>query len=153
MRIPWDRVFTKFKIMKYLRLSIALIAMLFITNSMDAQDFVYKPINPAFGGDTFNYQWLLNSAQTQNLLDDPDAVDPFAQGSTLDDFSESLNRQLLSQLSRQLVASEFGEDGLQDGNYTLGNFQINVESTLDGVAITIYDNAVGEQTQIIIPFF
>jgi len=139
--------------MKIMRLITTIVALMFIGMQLHAQDFVYKPINPAFGGDTFNYQWLLNSAQAQNLLEDPDAVDPFTQGSTLDDFSESLNRQLLSQLSRQLVSNEFGEDGLQDGNYTLGNFQINVESTLDGVSITIYDNSIGEQTQIIIPFF
>ena len=37
---------------------------------MNAQDLVYKPKNPAFGGDTFNYQWLLSSAESQNKLKD-----------------------------------------------------------------------------------
>jgi curli production assembly/transport component CsgF len=27
---------------------------------------LYKPRNPAFGGDTFNYQWLMSSAENQN---------------------------------------------------------------------------------------
>ena len=35
------------------------------------QQLSYKPINPAFGGDTFNYQWLLNSANAQNSFTDP----------------------------------------------------------------------------------
>ena len=35
-----------------------------------AQDFVYKPVNPAFGGDTFNYNWLLSSANAQNQYED-----------------------------------------------------------------------------------
>ncbi|MFW6275252.1 MAG: curli assembly protein CsgF, partial [bacterium] len=30
----------------------------FICISVFSQDFVYKPISPAFGGETFNYQWL-----------------------------------------------------------------------------------------------
>ncbi|MFK7932758.1 MAG: curli assembly protein CsgF, partial [Saprospiraceae bacterium] len=71
--------------------------------SATAQDFVYKPTNPAFGGDTFNYNWLLSSAEAQNSIDDPDFV-ARNSGSTLDDFAESLNRNLLSQLSRTLVS-------------------------------------------------
>ena len=37
-----------------------------------AQQLVYKPVNPMFGGDTFNYQFLLQSAQSQNSFSDPD---------------------------------------------------------------------------------
>lgn len=114
------------------------------------QDLVYKPKNPNFGGDTFNYNWLLSSAQAQD-----NTTAPTTQSSTsnLDDLTESLNRQLLSQLSRQIATSQFGEDGLEDGNYTIGNFQIDVTSTLDGLSIQILDNAVGDQTEIFIPFF
>jgi len=139
--------------MNILKFCFFVFSFFFISGNLSAQDFVYKPVNPSFGGETFNYQWLLNSAQTQNLLEDPDAIDPFQGNSTLDDFTESLNRQLLSQLSRELITNEFGDGGLTDGSYTIGNFQISVETTLDGVGITIYDNAIGEQTQIIIPFF
>ena len=39
---------------------------LFATYFSYGQQLTYKPINPAFGGDTFNYQWLLNSANAQN---------------------------------------------------------------------------------------
>jgi hypothetical protein len=35
-----------------------------------SQQLVYRPINPAFGGDTFNYQWLLSFAQAQNKLEE-----------------------------------------------------------------------------------
>ena len=31
-----------------------------------ASELVYCPINPAFGGNPLNYQWLLSSAQAQN---------------------------------------------------------------------------------------
>ena len=33
------------------------------------QQLTYEPINPAFGGDTFNYQWLLSSANAQNSFE------------------------------------------------------------------------------------
>lgn len=138
---------------KYATLWLVCIGMLGFSFAAQAQDFVYKPVNPAFGGEVFNYQWLLNSAQVQNLIEDPDATDIFSSGNTLDDFTESLNRQLLSQLSRQIIGNQFGETSIEDGNYTIGNFQIDVSSTLDGVSITIYDTDLGEQTQLIIPFY
>ena len=122
----------------------------FLMPTMNAQDFVYKPKNPAFGGDTFNYNWLLSSAQSQNLLEEETEL---SSSSTLDAFTESLNRQLLSNLSRQLITTEFGENGLTDGSYTIGNFNLDVISTLEGLSITIFDSSQGEQTQIIIPYF
>ncbi len=118
------------------------------------QDFVYKPVNPAFGGETFNYQWMLNSAQVQNLIEEPeDESFSFNRNSSLEDFAENLNRQLLSQISRQVATSQFGEAGLEEGSYTVGNFQIEVNNTVEGLSITILDTSLGEQTQVIIPFF
>ena len=38
------------------------------------QQLTYRPVNPAFGGDTFNYNWLLNSANSQNSFTDPSAA-------------------------------------------------------------------------------
>ncbi len=126
----------------------------FLPSDVLAQDFVYKPVNPAFGGDTFNYQWLLNSANAQNLLEREDDQLSSVNGTTsLEAFTESLNRQLLSQLSRQVVTNQFGEDGLADGIYTVGNFQIDVSTTVEGLSVSILDNSVGERTEIIIPFF
>jgi len=119
-------------------------------SNITAQDFVYEPKNPAFGGDTFNYNWLLSSAQSQNLIDEPVANDG---RSALDSFTESLERQLLSNLSRQLSGAQFGENNLDDGTYQIGSFSLDVISTLDGLSITISDTDAGETTQIIIPYF
>lgn len=120
----------------------------------NGQDFVYKPVNPAFGGETFNYQWMLNSAQVQNLIEEPeDDSFSFNRNSSLEDFAENLNRQLLSQISRQVATTQFGEAGLEEGSYTVGNFQIEVNNTVEGLSITILDTSLGEQTQVIIPFF
>jgi curli production assembly/transport component CsgF len=41
--------------------------------SVNAQDLVYKPRNPAFG-DTFNYQWLASSAESQNKFKEPSSA-------------------------------------------------------------------------------
>jgi len=98
--------------MHNMKKTILTICLGFLALGLFAQDMVYKPKNPAFGGETFNYNWLLSSAQAQNLIEDPDLL-LNDQSSTLDDFAETLNRQLLNQLSRQLVTSQFGEQGLE----------------------------------------
>ena len=48
-----------------------LILLLLFSVQMFSQQLVYKPRNPNFGGDTFNYQWLLSSAEAQNTFSDP----------------------------------------------------------------------------------
>lgn len=117
-----------------------------------AQDFVYTPKNPAFGGDTFNYQWLQNSAQSQDKLKDPDAKG-LLERNALQDFKENLNRQILSQLSRQFVVSQFGEDGLKPGSYTIGDYQIEVTEGGSGINIQITDVNSGDRTTVTVPYY
>ena len=113
-----------------------------------AQQLVYEPINPAFGGETFNYQWLLSSADAQNSFTDPNAEDK--NQSEIDQFAENLNRQLLGQLSRSLFDAQLGE-GLQPGTFVFGSLAIEIFETGEGLVINILDTNTGEQTQIIVP--
>ncbi len=113
-----------------------------------SQQLTYKPINPAFGGDTFNYQWMLSSANAQNSFKDPDAERD--ERSSLDQFSDNLNRQLLNQLSRGLFAGQLSQ-GLEEGTFTFGSLALEIFETLEGLVINILDTNTGEQTQIVIP--
>jgi len=115
---------------------------------------VYKPVNPAFGGDTFNYQWLLSSASAQDLTEDTRTRTSSNATTSVDAFAASLERQVLNSLSRELISAQFGEgSGLTDGSYEFGEFQLDVTTTIEGLSITIFDINQGEQTQIVIPFF
>ena len=132
---------------------ISLILIVFSTTTLMSQDLKYKPKNPAFGGDTFNYSWLLNSAQAQNnFAEDPNA-DPFATN-LLAEFQNDLNRQILSQLSRSLVGDLFGEDGtLKEGTFEIGSYQIEVINGLNGINIGILDVINGSKTTVTVPYF
>ena len=138
---------------------LTVLACFFVGFSL-AQDLVYKPKNPAFGGDTFNYQWMMSSAEAQNLLKDPDAEKGFGQKSELERFKDNLNSQLLSYLSRELFNNEFGTgtDGaggigsnFENGVYTFGSLSVEIYSSNLGLVVNILDILTGEETQVIIP--
>jgi len=129
----------------------SLIIILFFTVfTMHSQEMVYKPINPSFvGGNSFNANWLLSQASAQNKF--KEASTDKEKKTELDKFTESLNRQLLSQLSRSLFTEQFGEDGLQEGTFTFGSLVVEVSQTSEGMSFNIFDTTTGEQTVIIIP--
>lgn len=131
-----------------------LMVFFFVAGKTYSQDLVYQPKNPAFGGNPYNYSWLMSSAQAQNDIKEATA-DPLNRYATdpLKDFAESLNRQILSQLSRQIVSRQFGEDSLTAGSYVLGDYQIEVGDQANGLNITIVDSKTGSQTTVSVPYF
>ncbi|WP_276497402.1 curli production assembly/transport component CsgF [Pontibacter litorisediminis] len=122
--------------------------------NVQAQDMVYTPKNPAFGGNPYNYSWLQSSAQAQDKLKDPDAESgSIYNRDPMEDFKNSLNRQILNELSRKLISNQFGEDGVTPGSYTLGDYQIEVTEGPGGISIDIVDMTSGNRTSVTIPYY
>lgn len=123
----------------------------FIITAVNAQQFSYRPINPFFGGDTFNYQQLLSSAQAQNGFTAPQSsVD---QQSELERFGDNLNNQILSQISRTLTQQQLDSIGelTEPGTFTFGTLAVEVFESGEGLVINILDTTNGEETQVIVP--
>ena len=115
-----------------------------------AQQFVYQPKNPAFGGSPYNYSWMLSSAEAQKDFEGETRSrfdrDP------LEDFESGLQRQILSQLSRELVYDRFRDlDLTQEGRYDLGDFIVEVIPGLDGINVRVFNVLTGDETTIEIP--
>ncbi|HLR26382.1 MAG TPA: curli assembly protein CsgF [Fodinibius sp.] len=115
-----------------------------------AQDFVYQPKNPAFGGSPINYQWLLSSANAQNQYEGGGGFgfnrDPMA------DFQQSLQRQILSQLTRDVIRDRFGDIDLSKANtFEFGEFSIDIVPGPNGIDINILNISTGEQTTVTVP--
>lgn len=128
----------------------SMIMLLFFVSLFWAQQFVYKPQNPAFGGDTFNYQWLLSSANAQNQFKNSESSST-SRSSSLDSFSDSINRQLLSQLSNKLFGDQFKDGDLKPGTYIFGSLYLEITQTDQGLLIHILNTSTGEQSEIIVP--
>jgi len=133
------------------KLCAGIISALAFSFTANAQDLVYTPVNPAFGGSSFNYQWLQSSADAQNDFKEEFDFDRFGQESDLERFTEALNQQLLSQISRELFQNEFGSTGLTPGIYQLGALSLEIFPSSQGLVINILDTTTGDTSQIIIP--
>jgi curli production assembly/transport component CsgF len=115
-----------------------------------AQDMVYEPVNPSFGGNPFNSAHLLGIANAQNNFKDPKAS---TSGSQADIFARQLQSRLLSALSSQIVDAIFGENPQERGTIRFGGQTIEFVRSLDSVTLTITDDSTGEVTTIVVPTF
>ncbi|WP_315765053.1 curli assembly protein CsgF [Sphingomonas sp. Y38-1Y] len=118
-----------------------------------AQDMVYTPVNPSFGGNPFNSSHLLGIANAQNDYKDPASVRATSTNSQADVFRRQLESRLLSSLSSQIVNAIFGENPQEQGKISFGGQTVDFFRTLDEVTINITNDATGEVTTIVIPTF
>lgn len=123
------------------------LSIVFMENVL-AQDLVYEPVNPSFGGNAFNSAHLLAIANAQNDFDRPEVETSTADD--LDRFISSLQSRLLSSLSTQVANAIFGEDAQDEGTIQFGEQTISFVRGLDGIELTITD-ADGTTTVITIP--
>jgi len=117
---------------------------------VEAQDIVYQPVDPSFGGNPFNSAHLLGIANAQNDYKDPKAA---SSNSQADIFARQLQSRLLSALSSQIVDAIFGENPQESGTISFGGQTINFVRSLTEVTLTITDDETGEVTTIVIPTF
>lgn len=119
---------------------------------LQAQNFTFQFKNPGFGGNPNNFHYFMQTAEAQKK-DFGEESDRFRRD-PLRDFQQTMQRQMLSQLSRNLIRGEFeGIDLSSEGFYNLGDFSIEVVDGLDHISIEIIDQLSGERTQIEIPRF
>lgn len=111
-------------------------------SALNATELVYTPINPSFGGNPLNGNFLLQKAQSQN------AHKPEDRGlSFVEKFQDALERNIINSLTRRIADGE-----LVEGVYNTGEFLIEVQNGTDGsVIVNITNLETGEVTVITIP--
>lgn len=108
-------------------------------------DLVYQPRNPTFGGNSFNGSFYLSTAQIENQhtpnRPERDAVD---------DFLSSLERRLLSELSRDITDAIFGENAQDAGSFEVDGVTIDFLNSGENITITLTDDD-GTTTELVLP--
>ena len=118
-----------------------------------ATELVHTFVNPNFGGNPYNASWLLSSAQLQDKTGEKTSSYSYKASNPLDDFTDSINRQILSRLSSKLVTQIFGESELEEGHYEIGDYTIDVIPADQGLRIEISDPSTGGTTTIELPYY
>jgi len=133
----------------FIRGGVLAIAALFSVGA-SAQDLVHEPISPTFGGNPFNSNHILGTANAQNKEKDPNAA---SSNSQADIFARQLQSRLLSSLSSQIVDAIFGENPQESGVVSFGGQTIEFFRSLDSVTLLITNDDTGEVTRIVVPLF
>lgn len=109
-----------------------------------ATELVYVPTNPTFGGSPLNGSSFLNAAQMTNKHKEPAG----GRQNALQQFTELLERSVLSQLSAAATSGVMGAGGkLKPGSVETGNFRIDIVDAGGGVlTITTTDKTTGAST-------
>ena len=115
-----------------------------------AQDIVYRPISPTFGGNPFNSNHVLGVANANNDTRDPRAT---TNNSQADIFARQLQSRLLSSLSSQIVDAIFGDNPQEQGLISFGGQTIEFFRSLSEVTLIIRNDQTGEETRIVVPLF
>lgn len=117
-------------------------------SSVHAQDIVFTPINPNFGGSPLNSGHLMGIAGAQKPEKKKAAS---AEQTQSEMFLKQLQSRLLSALAGQVTDAIFGDSPQDSGTITFGNQIVTFERGLDSVILTVVDLAAGTTTEIEIP--
>ncbi len=137
------------------RLYAMALAGAFVAQGAAAQDLVYTPINPSFGGNSFNSGHLLGIAEIDRP-DEPEGAIPslFDTGlSQAEQFAQQLENRILAQLSFDIVDRIFNGTA-QTGVFEFDQTTLSFERLLDGsIQLAIFDATTGSTTNILVPAF
>lgn len=112
-----------------------------------AQDLVYTPVNPSFGGSPLNSSHLMGLASAQRTATAEEAKEDTAGGGAggddtdtdVDLFIRQLQGRLLSALASQVTEAIFGENPQDNGTIIFGDTTVTFERTVDSIVLTITD--------------
>ena len=135
--------------MKMKLFSIVVVCLFLFGGTAVASELIHTSINPSFvGGNPFIGQYLLNSATMQN-----NHKDSVVQQTPLEQFRDSLQRNLLYAVTSKLTQEMYGEGGFKPGHYSYAGMTVDVVGGTGGVTITIIDTTNGGTTTVTVPNF
>ncbi|GHB31013.1 curli production assembly protein CsgF [Pseudovibrio japonicus] len=129
--------------------------------SSHAQQLVYQPINPSFGGYSSNTTHLFATANAQKTATarDINSGGGYGSGSGADGdgtsladlFVRQLQNRLIYALADQVSQAIFGEDPKDSGTVSFGDQKVSFVRGTDSIQLQIIDESTGAITDITVP--
>jgi len=112
-----------------------------------AQQLVYTPINPAFGGNPGNTTQLEADAASQNPYRPTPTNSNLTQAQL---FAQQLQSELLADLANQVSQAIFGPNAQDSGTFSFGGETVTFTKALGEITVVI-TSPTGAQTTIELP--
>ncbi|MDG2341331.1 MAG: curli assembly protein CsgF [Paracoccaceae bacterium] len=113
-------------------------------HSARATDLGFRFHNPSFGGDPMAASHFLNLLEAQK-------IPTVEESDTIAQFTEDLERRLLSGLATEISSQIFGQDDTTEGAFVVGGLAVQYETVGTDVVVTLTDGI--STTEIIVPGF
>jgi len=138
--------------MTRLTTALVLLTALLSAGAAGASELSYAPINPSFGGNPYNGNFLLSQASAQNKFREERPA--ASSGSNLlQNFQDTLTRSLLSMLASKIAETSFGTGSIaSDIPYEFNGYSILVHDQGNAMLVTITD-PLGGSTEMTIGRF
>ena len=112
--------------MKAMMLALVAVIALCVGNA-DAEQIVYTPVNPSFGGNPNNASGLLANANAQNNYQDPAGVNELKKLTPLKQCNQNLQQFVLNRIADSVTSQIIGPGGaLKPGTISTQDFTIVV---------------------------
>ncbi|MGL4601217.1 MAG: curli assembly protein CsgF [Plesiomonas sp.] len=115
--------------------------MLMLSLLAQASPLIYQPVNPNFGGNPNNGGYLMSGAQAQNSYRDPSLESALAMPSALDNLTELLQSNLVSDLLSNPTAGQ---------SISTNDFSVKVQQggSAGQLVVLITDKKTGQTSTI-----
>lgn len=132
------------------------LVLAFVSSTACASNLVYEPVNPGFGGNGLNSNYLLGTARAQKPEEDRADLGSDFRDDPAEQFKRQLQSRLLGDLadevSTAIFGSENGDEEPQDsGTFTYDDIQVDFTRAGGEVDVVISNLRTGDTTQITVP--
>lgn len=121
-----------------------LIALL--STATHASELRYKPVNPSFGGSSFNSSHLFATADANNHY-----KEPRENYNSIENFSRTITNSLLSRISSEISEQIYGENAQDSGTFLIGDTKVDFNRQDGQIFVNINDLGTGATTTVEIP--
>jgi curli production assembly/transport component CsgF len=114
-----------------------------------ANEIVYTPVNPSFGGNPLNGPALLNTANAVNKHQDPAlaGLNALLDPNSLEGFNARLQGLILDQIANAALSGVIQNGQLVPGTFVdAGNFRVQITSNNGVLSVTTIDKTTGAST-------
>jgi curli production assembly/transport component CsgF len=123
------------------------LALAFGAGAASAQQLVYTPRDPSFGGNPLNATQLMALANAQNQNQRSTASTSLTEGQQ---FAQQLQSRLLSSLADSVTNTIFGTNAQSQGSFNFAGESVTYVRGLSNTTLTLTDST-GAQTVITVP--